>query len=215
MRCEATWGRNGSWRRIERIEKRRDPSPHRAPAKRAREESPKERNPKRRHSSGERLDLGNAAAGRSHATDHANAALGTDHVINHVNAAGIDLGNAAAGRSHANAPPRGDQKHLHGHTRQKPHVRIYSRSSAITKEVKLCRYCGKYDNIFTLERFQYSDQNLFFAKSIQNLATLGKMDPLFQISTISKRFFHTLQPNLSSGLDCKCPRQLGLWPCSN
>ena len=33
---------------IERIEKRRDPSPYRAPAKRAREESPKERNPKPR-----------------------------------------------------------------------------------------------------------------------------------------------------------------------
>ena len=41
---------------IERIEKRRDPSPYRAPAKRSREEYPKERNLKRRHSSGERLD---------------------------------------------------------------------------------------------------------------------------------------------------------------
>ena len=40
---------------IERIEKRRDPSPYRAPAKQVRE-SPKERNLKRRHSSGERLD---------------------------------------------------------------------------------------------------------------------------------------------------------------
>jgi len=39
---------------IERIEKRRDPSPYRAPAKQTREESPKERNIKRRHSSGER-----------------------------------------------------------------------------------------------------------------------------------------------------------------
>ena len=41
---------------IERIEKPRDPSPCREPAKRAREESPKERNPKRRHSSGERVE---------------------------------------------------------------------------------------------------------------------------------------------------------------
>ena len=41
---------------IERIEKRRDPSTYRVPAKRAREESPKERNPKRRHSSVEQVD---------------------------------------------------------------------------------------------------------------------------------------------------------------
>jgi hypothetical protein len=41
---------------IEGIEKRRDPSPYRAPAKWARYESPKDRNLKRLHSSGERLD---------------------------------------------------------------------------------------------------------------------------------------------------------------
>ena len=133
---------------MERIEKHRDPSPYRAPAKRAREASPRERNPKRRYSSGERIEARERSRervvrersrekSRERGARNKSRDRSRERVVREKSRerGGREQSRESVTARRPKTPPR-------TYATEATKV-IYSRSSAIAKDIKLCTYCGK------------------------------------------------------------------------